>query len=210
MPLRGGGPTRSAVVLAEPRPVHVVRPAAVAFELGRVLDLILGEADEELALVRVDALDRPGRDDNLTAEDPRTGVDDQERPTRLVRRLVDLSDRSVARLDLVPDEVHRLGSEDVRSVSPQFGVHHRTSFVGSSLPYPPGNAHPRPRSLQRNVFAGLAAPAAQAGRGVREGRPTQTRARTRRPPRGRGRRAFWDACVLRKVAAGRSRRGLTL
>ena len=46
------------------------RPVAVGVVVGRVLDLVLRQADVDLLLGRVDSLDDAGRDEALLAEDP--------------------------------------------------------------------------------------------------------------------------------------------
>src|SRR4029078_5780383 len=80
----------------------------------------------------VDALDDARGQHDLLAEDPRPGVDDEERRAHLVRRVVDLSDRAVGRLDSVADDVPRrfAGGDRVLAIRPHVGAHgHGSSFV---------------------------------------------------------------------------------
>src|SRR5512132_2218200 len=83
--------------------VLVVVPLLV--ELRRVLDLVLGAVDEDRLRVRVDVPDHAGREQHLLAEDPRTGVDDDEAAADVVRRLVNLADVAVGCLDLETGQV---------------------------------------------------------------------------------------------------------
>src|SRR4029453_3758439 len=84
-----GSPSHALVVVGvEAGAVLVVAPAAVRIELGRVLDLVLRHDHANLLPVQVDLLDRPGRDHDLTAEDPRTRVDHHGRTPHLVGQLV--------------------------------------------------------------------------------------------------------------------------
>src|SRR5436309_11481882 len=91
-------PATGAVVARELAPVRLVAIATLV-ELGRVLDLVLRPADVDLAVVVVDAVDHTGRQHDLLAEDPRSGVDDDVARADVVRGLVDLADRAVDRLD---------------------------------------------------------------------------------------------------------------
>src|SRR5512132_3311366 len=83
--------------------VLVVVPLLV--ELRRVLDLVLGAVDEDRLRVRVDVPDHAGREQHLLAEDPRTGVDDDEAAADVVRRLVNLADVAVGGLDLETGQI---------------------------------------------------------------------------------------------------------
>src|SRR5262245_21962351 len=78
-------------------------PALVV--LRRVLDLVLRAVDEDGLGVRIDVADRAGGDHHLLAENPRAGVDDDERTADLVARFVDLADTTVAGFDLVAGQV---------------------------------------------------------------------------------------------------------
>src|SRR4029453_5711582 len=78
------------VVRAEPRPITLIELGRIV--LGRVLDLILRQGDEDVLIIDIDPLDRPSRDDDLPTEDPRTGVNDNVGIARLVCRLVYLPD----------------------------------------------------------------------------------------------------------------------
>src|SRR5215210_6192688 len=64
-----------AVVVAERAAIRLLAIASL-FELGRVLDLLLGAIDEDLPLVGIDPVGHAGRKHDLLAEDPRAGVDD--------------------------------------------------------------------------------------------------------------------------------------
>src|SRR5215207_2558368 len=108
------------VVRAEPRSITLIELGRVVF--GRVLDLILRQADEDLLVIDVDPLDRPSRDDNLPAEDPRTGVDDDVGATGLGRRLIDLPDRAISRLNVTAHQ--RLPRSREVGECPQIGVRH--------------------------------------------------------------------------------------
>ena len=55
------------VVRTEPRPITLIELGWVV--LGRVLDLILRQGDEDILVIDVDPLDRPSRDDDLTTEE---------------------------------------------------------------------------------------------------------------------------------------------
>src|SRR5881275_154235 len=113
----GGGAHRAAaVVAAELVAVRlVVVPRLV--ELRRVLDLVLRAVDEDRLRIRVDVTNQAGRDHQLLAEDPGTGVDDDEAAADLPGRLVDLADLTVGRLDLEAGEV------DVRRCLAREGPH---------------------------------------------------------------------------------------
>jgi hypothetical protein len=101
------------VVRPEPRPIALIELGRVV--LGRVLDLILRQGDEDLLVIDVDPPDRPSWDDNLSTEDPRTGVDDDVGATGIGRRLIDLPDSTLqpTSASLVPG---RLPWNDHRSV----------------------------------------------------------------------------------------------
>src|SRR5829696_2941810 len=95
---------RVAVVGADVGAVRLVG-VPVLVELRRVLDLVLRAVDEDLPRVEIDVLDHTCRQQDLLAEDPRAGVDDDERRAGVVRRLVHLPDRPVDRLDLEARQV---------------------------------------------------------------------------------------------------------
>src|SRR4026209_794062 len=118
--------------------VPVVRPeppaiALVAYEriveLGRILDLVLRAIDEDLLLVVVGVPNHSGRKHDLFAEDPRTGVDNDVRRPSVVRRFVDLADRTVQRFDAVADDVRptRRCAERRVPIRPYISVLHETS-----------------------------------------------------------------------------------
>src|SRR5947208_9832266 len=106
----------AAVVAAELVAIRlVVEPLLV--ELRRVLDLVLRAVDEDRLRIRVDVTNQAGRDHQLLAEDPGTGVDDDEAAADLLGRLVDLAHLTVGRLDLEAGEV------DVRRCFAREGPH---------------------------------------------------------------------------------------
>src|ERR671924_1691772 len=94
----------------------------VLLELGRVLDLLLRPVHPHCLGLRVDSVDDPGRQHDLLAEDPRARVDDDVAGPDIVRRLVDLPDRAVRRLDRVAGEV--CGSPCRLAVRPQVSSGH--------------------------------------------------------------------------------------
>src|SRR5215212_7003007 len=105
----GLGLGAATVVAADLRPVRLV-PVRVLVELGRILDLVLREPDEDRLRVGVDPLDHARREHDLLPEDPRPRVDDDVAAADLVGRFVDLSDPAVGRFDRVTGEVGRAPS----------------------------------------------------------------------------------------------------
>ena len=97
-------PPAAAVVATDALPVARLA-VDVLVELGAVLDLVLRAVDEDLLRRRGRRAGSPGRQHHLLAEDPRAGVDDDVAGADLVRRLVDLADPAVGRLDLEALEV---------------------------------------------------------------------------------------------------------
>src|SRR5215218_4494555 len=102
-------PLDQLVVRSAGDPAPVVRAELVAVlgvlevrlvELRGVLDLVLRAVDEHRLGVVVDAVDEAGRNQDLLAEDPGAGIDDEEATAHLGRRLVHLADLPVAGLDL--------------------------------------------------------------------------------------------------------------
>jgi hypothetical protein len=100
-----GTASACAVVRADLVVVTPVAEVLLPVELRGVLDLLLGEADGDLLLVRVDAHHRARREQDLLAEDPHTRVDHQVGVVDLVGVLVDLADTAVRRLDLESRQV---------------------------------------------------------------------------------------------------------
>src|SRR5213075_738511 len=85
---------RAVVVAAYLVPVGRVAEG-LRVELGGVLDLLLGPVHVDPLLLGVDVVDRTGREQDLLAEDPWSGVDDQVAVADDGARLVDLPDVSV-------------------------------------------------------------------------------------------------------------------
>src|SRR4029450_12903343 len=104
--------------------------------LGRALDLILRQGDEDLLVIDVDPLDRPRRDDDLPPEDPRPRVHDDVGEPCIGRGLIDLSDRSISRLNVTANQ--RLPrSWEVLAECPDIGTHHAIPpFDRSPCVYP--------------------------------------------------------------------------
>src|SRR5919199_6472056 len=75
-------------------------------ELRRVLDLVLRQVDEDRLRVGIELANEPCRKHHFLAEDPRTRIDHNEAPTRLVGRLVDLADAAVACLDAEARQIY--------------------------------------------------------------------------------------------------------
>src|SRR5918994_4534266 len=100
----GGRLEAAAVVAAEAVAVLVVLAVQVDVELRSVLDLLLRAVHEDRLGVEIDAVDDAGRQQDLLAEDPRPGVDDQLAPADFVRRLVDLADAAIHCLNGEADE----------------------------------------------------------------------------------------------------------
>src|SRR4029453_19249051 len=74
-------------------------------------------------VIDVNPLDRPSGDDDLPTEDPRTRINDDVGATGVRSGLIDLSDRSVSRLNVTADQ--RLPRpREVSSVCPQIGALH--------------------------------------------------------------------------------------
>ncbi|MEV8097857.1 hypothetical protein [Kitasatospora sp. NPDC085879] len=78
---------------------------AVGLEPGTVLDLVPRPVDEDRAGVLVHLHDGAGGQQDVLAEDRRTGVDDQEGGSHLLREPVDLADPAVGGFDVVADEI---------------------------------------------------------------------------------------------------------
>src|SRR6266576_5005475 len=107
----------ATVVVAELVAIALV-PVPLLVELGRVLDLLLRQSDEEGLGVRIDVADHARRNHHFLAEDPRARVDDDEAAAGLVGRFVHLADVTVTSLDLEPcqvelREIHGWGRRDV-------------------------------------------------------------------------------------------------
>src|SRR5687768_4210075 len=129
---RSGG---SVVVAADLVAVGLVAVPRLV-ELGRALDLVLRPLDEDRLRVEVDPLDDVGRQHDLLAEDPRAGVDDDVATRRVVRRLVDLPDAAVDRLDAEAGEIEpaaHVGTERAW-VPVRPGIGCRGALHGVSLP----------------------------------------------------------------------------
>ena len=77
--------------------------------VGGPRDLVLRHGHVDLAVVVVDGRDRPSGDEPLLAEDPEAGVHDHVGRGGVVGGLVDLADRTISGLDVVPDQVMALG-----------------------------------------------------------------------------------------------------
>src|SRR6185436_3074966 len=98
--------------------------------LGRVLDLVLGAMDEDLLLVMVDVTNDAGREHHLLAEDPRAGIDNDQRAVDVKRSVVNLADRPIDRLDAIPNNTGG-ASLDACTVRPHVsGCAHLDSFRG--------------------------------------------------------------------------------
>src|SRR6188472_4432994 len=139
---------RLVVVRAEARAISLVLEHRV-LELRGVLDLVLRAANHDLLRIVVDALDHAGRQLHLLAEDPRPGVDDEAGCSDLVRRVVDLANRAVGRLDAVPDDVpgREGGVEDVLAKGPHVNARVHGFLLRSlaGFPFPvPRQATPKP------------------------------------------------------------------
>src|SRR5439155_15071993 len=71
----------------------------------RFLDLVFRAVDEHRLGVEIDIADDTRRKHDLLAEDPRTGVDDDEAVADVVGRIVDLADAAVQGLYREPRQV---------------------------------------------------------------------------------------------------------
>src|SRR3954451_25012584 len=98
-------PVRVVVVVGADLRAIPLLPVHALVELGRVLDLVLASVDDNRLRIEIDSLDHRGRKQDLLAEDPRAGVDDDVARADVVGSFVDLPDPAVSRLDLETGEV---------------------------------------------------------------------------------------------------------
>src|SRR5215216_4684009 len=109
----------------------VARLRVVVFvEFGRTLDLVLRPRQVHHLLVAVDALDQPGGDQDLLAEDPPTSIDHEVAGVHLEARVVHGANVPVQRLDVVARDVEP--THAVR-ICPELVVH-RSTGTSSSRP----------------------------------------------------------------------------
>src|SRR5687768_11184741 len=95
---RAGGHALT-VVRADVAPIRLF-PVALRIELRGLLDLVLGAVHDQLAVRDVDHVNHARRQQNLLAEDPRTGVAHDVARADVVGRLVDGPNLAVNSLDL--------------------------------------------------------------------------------------------------------------
>ena len=96
-----------------------VADVLVLVELGGLPDLVRREADVDLALGLVDRLHGSGGQQDVLAEDPHAGVDDEVRGGDVVRVLVGLTDAAVGGFDRVSDQLGARGSFRYSLLLPQ-------------------------------------------------------------------------------------------
>src|SRR3954471_2322699 len=135
------------VVVAHPRAVVVVAVRRL-IELGRVLDLLLGLIDVDDFIVVIDPVDHAGRQQNLLAEDPRPRIDNDVAVADLVGRLIDLSDRSIDRLDTEAVEIATIIAPSVVSPYPDRRPIHRAH---AAPPLREPSSYPPQRSQNADV-----------------------------------------------------------
>src|SRR5439155_18893934 len=137
---RLGALTRAAHAVAVVIAAKLVSIGLVAVralvELGRVLDLVLREVDENRLRVGIEIPDHTGGKHHFLAEDPRPRVDDDEAPARLVGRFIDLADAAIARLDLESAQVDVRWRRDRERPHLDSRHNHHTFLVGVVFAYP--------------------------------------------------------------------------